>query len=94
MSAVGGGLRKLAVRLDQRFGWHRLPRPLGLLVLAEMRKLLRDQNLHDTGQPTGRHVPQSADDPEAAGYLTGTFAVPQSNGDAASPTATAPSRAT
>ena len=84
MSAVGGGLRKLAVRLDQRFGWHRLPRPLGLLVLAEMRKLLRDQNLHDTGQPTGRHVPQSADDPEAAGYLTGTFAVPQSNGDAAS----------
>src|SRR5262245_23880609 len=84
MGAAGGGLKKLAVRLDQRFGWHRLPRPLGLLVLAEMRKLLRDQNLYDTGQPTGRHVPQGADDPEAAGYLTGTFAVPKSNGAGAS----------
>ena len=58
MGAVGGGLKKLAVRLDHRFGWHRLPRPLGLLVLAEMRKLLRDQNLL-------RHGP--ADGPARAG---------------------------
>ena len=91
MGAVGSGLRKLAVRVDQRFGWHRLPRPLGLLVLAEMRKLLRDKNLYDTGQPTGRH-PQSADDPEAASYLTGTFAVPIDGGGPR--TATAPSPAT
>ena len=66
----------LAVKLDRRFGWHRLPLPLGLLVLAEMRKLLRDRNLYDTGQPTGLAVPQAADDPEAARYLTGTFEVP------------------
>jgi hypothetical protein len=63
------------VRLDQRFGWHRLPLPLGLLVLAEMRKLLRDRNLYDTGQPVGLSIP-SPDSPEASRYLTGALTVP------------------
>ena len=71
----------LAVKLDRRFGWHRLPTPFGLLVLAEMRKVLRDRNLYDTGQPTGLSVPQAGDDPEAARYLTGTFEVPGAYGD-------------
>src|SRR5918998_5773931 len=74
-------LQKLAVKLDHRFGWHRLPTPLGILVLAEMRKVLRDKNLYDTGQPTGLNVPQAGDDPEAARYLTGTFTVPMPSGD-------------
>ena len=82
-----GAAGKLAVWLDHRFGWYRLPKPLGILVLAELRDLLRDKNLHDTGQPMGLSVPHAADDPETARYLTGSFAVPTDgggNGDGAS----------
>jgi hypothetical protein len=35
--------------LDRRFGWDRLPRPLGVLTLVGLRKRLREQNLYDTG---------------------------------------------
>jgi len=72
MSAVSEALKKFSLKLDHRFGWHRLPVPLGLLVLGEMRDLLRERNLHDTGQPTGMSIPQ-AGDPEAARYLTGAL---------------------
>lgn len=34
--------------LDDRRGWHRLPTPLGLLVLIGVRNILRQRNLHDT----------------------------------------------
>ena len=34
--------------LDRRFGWHRLPVPLGLLTLVGLRIRLRESNLHDT----------------------------------------------
>jgi Animal haem peroxidase len=37
--------------LDRRFGWDRLPRPLGLLTLFGLRKRLRQRNLFDTGLP-------------------------------------------
>ena len=74
--AAGDALRQVAVRLDRRYGWHRLPLPLGLFVLAELRKLLRDRNLYDTGQPTGLAIP-AADDPEAARYLTGSLSASQ-----------------
>jgi hypothetical protein len=79
MSAAAEAVKKFALKLDHRFGWHRLPVPLGLLVLAEMRNLLRERNLHDTGQPTGLSIPQ-AGDPEAARYLTGALEIP-SDGD-------------
>ena len=81
MGRLSEGMGNLAIKLDRRFGWHRLPTPFGLLVLAEMRKVLRDRNLFDTGQPTGLSVPQAGDDPEAARYLTGTFEVPVAYGD-------------
>jgi hypothetical protein len=35
--------------LDRRIGWHRLPRPLGLVTLVGLREQLRKQNLYDTG---------------------------------------------
>jgi hypothetical protein len=41
----------LTDRLDRRFGWHRLPKPLGLLTLIGVRNRLRQRNLHDTGLP-------------------------------------------
>ena len=79
VSAVSEALKKFSLKLDHRFGWHRLPVPLGLLVLGEMRDLLRERNLHDTGQPAGMSIPQ-AGEPEAARYLTGALEVPE-NGD-------------
>ena len=85
MAGGGNPLQRVAVWLDHRFSWHRLPKPLGIVVLAELRKLLRDQNLYDTGQPTGLSVPHAAGDPETSRYLTGSFAVPSGNGDGAEP---------
>jgi hypothetical protein len=40
-----------AERLDRRFGWHRLPRPLALFTLIGLRNRLRERNLVDTGVP-------------------------------------------
>ena len=44
-----GLLSKTAGSLDRRFGWDRLPRPLGVLTLVGLRQTLRKRNLHDTG---------------------------------------------
>ena len=47
------GLSKLltstAAALDRRFGWDKLPRPLGVLTLVGLRTRLREKNLYDTG---------------------------------------------
>ena len=44
-----GLLSKTAEMLDRRFGWDRLPRPIGVLALVGLRQSLRRENLHDTG---------------------------------------------
>jgi hypothetical protein len=59
--------------LDRRFGWHRLPVPLGLLTLVGLRMRLRESNLHDTST-----VPADRPPPEGSSHLTsrtvdGTF---------------------
>ena len=41
----------LTDRLDRRFGWDRLPQPVGLLTLIGVRNRLRQRNLYDTGLP-------------------------------------------
>src|SRR6266540_1078641 len=66
-----------AHRIDRRVGWHRLPVPLGIPVLAAMRERLRERNLFDTGRPSTLVVPETNGDPEPR-YLTnrmgdGTF---------------------
>jgi hypothetical protein len=38
----------LALKLDHRRGWYRLPRPLGLVTLVGVRNILRRSNLVDT----------------------------------------------
>ena len=47
------GLSKLltttATALDRRFGWDRLPVPLGVVTLLGLRNRLREENLYDTG---------------------------------------------
>jgi hypothetical protein len=45
-----------AQSLDGRFGWHRLPRPLGVLTLIGLRARLRELNLFDTGLPEARSL--------------------------------------
>jgi heme peroxidase len=56
-SVAGGGYRPslfvrvydaLAEKVDHRFGWDRLPVPLGLAVLGGLRNKLRRENLYDT----------------------------------------------
>ena len=76
MGRLSARLNEFMHVVDRRIGWHRLPLPLGMLALAEMRNRLREQNLFDTGQPLGLSVPQGPDDPEAARYLTGALVAP------------------
>src|SRR4051812_33236691 len=48
---------RIAQALDQLKGWHRLPTPLGLLVLIGVRNILRRRNLHDTDTLPSADVP-------------------------------------
>src|SRR5262245_23423147 len=41
---------KVAEDIDQKIGWYRLPKPLGLLDLIGIRNVLRERNLYDTSR--------------------------------------------
>ncbi|HWC11321.1 MAG TPA: peroxidase family protein [Acidimicrobiales bacterium] len=47
-SLFGRVYDRLAELADRRFGWHRVPKPLGLLILIGVRNVLRRENLYDT----------------------------------------------
>ena len=49
MAALTKLLTTAAAALDRRFGWDRLPRPLGVVTLVGLRTRLREKNLYDTG---------------------------------------------
>ncbi|MFI7632585.1 peroxidase family protein [Nonomuraea sp. NPDC049400] len=53
----------VAELLDRRFGWDRLPTPLGLAVLVGVRNRLRKRNLYDTGHLPAAGPPPPAPDP-------------------------------
>ena len=57
--AVGG----LGGWLDHRYGWDKLPQPLGLLCIAGLRETLRAENLVDTNTP-GHPPPPGHGPPE------------------------------
>jgi heme peroxidase len=65
----------VAEKVDRSFGWSRMPRPLGLLVLIGLRDQLRARNLYDTGRGALDKPPY--DDPYAgnltARTLNGTY---------------------
>ena len=66
----------LTDRLDRRFGWDRLPRPLGVLTLMGVRERLRQRNLYDTGLPTASpELIEKAADPTSRSRrsVDGTF---------------------
>lgn len=46
-------LIRLTDTLDRRFGWDRLPVPIGVAMLVGMRAMLRERNLHDTETSPG-----------------------------------------
>ncbi|HET7530145.1 MAG TPA: peroxidase family protein [Mycobacteriales bacterium] len=50
----------IATALDHRFGWDRLPRPVGLLTLVGLRNVLRRENLYDTGALPAVNRPKPA----------------------------------
>jgi hypothetical protein len=45
---------------DRAFGWDKLPRPLGLLVLIGLRNILRQRNLYDTSALPSAAAPKAA----------------------------------
>ena len=49
-SAFWKGFDWASAWLDRKFGWDKLPRPLGLAVLVGVRNVLRRENLHDTSR--------------------------------------------
>ena len=53
MGGLREGFTELVHVVDRKIGWHRLPVPLGLLSLRQMRERLRERNLYDTGTPPG-----------------------------------------
>ena len=64
VSAPRRALIAFSAFLDRRFGWDRLPKLLGLLVLAGIRDRLRAENLYDTGRdPSPPPSYTSPDDP-------------------------------
>ena len=46
-----------AEALDRRFGWDRLPRPLGIVTLVGLRMRLRERNLYDTETAAPKPAP-------------------------------------
>src|ERR1041385_8167781 len=50
-SLVSRLVSRIGDRLDRRYGWDKLPVPLGLLTVAGVRESLRAKNLFDTNTP-------------------------------------------
>ena len=77
MERVSEWFEELMHKVDRRVGWHRLPLPLGILVLAQMRKRLRRRNLFDTGTPPSVAAEPGTGQPDRsyldARTLDGTF---------------------
>ena len=69
------GLSKLltstAGALDRRFGWDKLPRPLGVLTLVGLRMRLREKNLYDTGVGGVKAAPN--DGPHSTRTFDGSY---------------------
>jgi len=67
---LSGTFIGLAEAVDRRFGWSRLPAPLGILTLIGLRTRLREKNLHDTGGPANEEAGASELPKPPDNYLT------------------------
>ena len=59
--------------VDHKVGWHRLPTPLGLLVLVGVRDTLRQQNLFDTETAPDPEPPPADADVTTRRKVDGTY---------------------
>jgi hypothetical protein len=50
VSGLSSLYNKAAEKVDRRYGWDKLPKPLAMLVLIGLRNTLREKNLVDTGR--------------------------------------------
>ena len=66
-------LASVSGALDRRFGWDRLPTPLGVLTVLGLRIRLREKNLYDTGRGATPEPSGKADDHREERTLDGTF---------------------
>jgi hypothetical protein len=62
--------------LDRRFGWDRLPRPLGVITLVGLRTRLREKNLYDTGAGGAKAAPNGG--PRGVRTADGSYTDPDS----------------
>ena len=62
-------LTRIAVTVDQKVGWDKLPTPVALLVLIALRRLYRWTNLYDTATLPTVGVPPLPP-PEGQRHLT------------------------
>src|SRR5690348_2221544 len=62
----GGGYRtslpwrafnNVMIWIDRRIGWHKVPRPLGFLVILGVQNVLRQRSLYDTTEQPAVNVP-------------------------------------
>ncbi len=51
---------RVAQKVDQSIGWHKLPVPLALLTFIGLRNILREQNLADTSLGTATDLPATS----------------------------------
>ncbi len=75
-SPLSRAFMRLTEAVDRRIGWHRLPRPLGIVTLIGIRDRLRHSNLYDTGPacPPTPSPPEGMEDGEVPfRTLDGTF---------------------
>jgi hypothetical protein len=66
-------LASISVGLDHRFGWDRVPKPVGILMLLGLRTRLREKNLHDTGRGATPEPASNGDAYREARTVDGTF---------------------
>jgi Animal haem peroxidase len=62
MGVIGSLWGRSAEALDRRFGWDRVPKPLGVLMLVGLRSRLRQRNLHDTNTGAPVEAPPTEGD--------------------------------
>ena len=61
-------LISVSSKLDRRYGWDKLPLPIGVLTLIGLRTRLREENLYDTGESDAK--PDAADGSARAARTT------------------------
>lgn len=75
-SRVSEWFTRGVVALDRRVGWHKLPPPIGILMLIGLRNRLREKNFFDTGTTeTAQSTIPTEVDPKSLNVLLAIYAL-------------------